>query len=727
MKIFEKIALSIVLVSFLGTLFLNSKISSLFFFLSVTLLSFSYLIFGFTLFKIKEENYYFRVLSGAVLGITLGTLLFVLDMPKGVLLKTIVAINILFSIALISNWLIKKQGFSKEKRMILLRSVFIALITSFFAYTTVHNSQNRFLLKKISGKKTSLTYNLLMFDEIDNYDAFMDNKNYLEAINSAKKSVEYGKKWRNYDTIYYEDFSGTYEFLSKAYIQRGNKLYTNWDYLSALKNYRSADSVLKHKEHIPRYPKATKSDIYWNRWNLLKTYDRLNDFENYDREIDFLLTNYHNVKDTIDLDYYHIVENVASNYAKRNVFDESIRLSKFSLSILRKDSLNNLSNYRDTYINLAKNYLVTDSLKNAKIYLDKYSEIATEKDCKILYYNSMYFSKVNIKQALSYAKKTCECMDSENTPNPNNQFRAYLNLSQIALENSNYVIFKKNLKRIKPLVPYTYNQELNISKINNTLGYYYRLKGDFTKSKYYYQQSLNYYRDANDYDNYKKIIIELKIALLNDELGIKNNLQLINNKVLDLLSTYESTSPSLTMIHNDLAGIHTGSNIKLSDSLYNITLAIHKKYNLKNLPKIGVAYNGLGINNLYLKKYPKADSLLLKGKKQLEAFYGSNQNMNQTINYLNLAKSKLYQKDFLNSAKYLEKATITANNCFPNEKTIYESYILKLQGDLALETSKDPVVAWNHYTKALPIAEKYLPKDHPFIIELKIRIKRNAS
>lgn len=221
---------------------------------------------------------------------------------------------------------------------------------------------------------------------------------------------------RNYDTLYYQDFSGTYEFLSDAYIDYGDDFYNRNDFKNALNNYIKADSILKHKEHKPKYVKSTESDIYWNRYNLLLTYNKLSDYDNYDIELDYLVDNYLKVKDTFDIDYHYILENASSNYYTRSYYSDAIDLNKASLIILNQDSVNNINSFKSTYVRLIKNYLITDNTETAKAYLKKYGEITSNNDCGYLFYKTGILQKENIKEALDVAKKTCNCFEQENKP-----------------------------------------------------------------------------------------------------------------------------------------------------------------------------------------------------------------------------------------------------------------------------------------------------------------------
>lgn len=557
-----------------------------------------------------------------------------------------------------------------------------------------------------------------MFEKIGEYKKYMNLKEYDQAIIKAKEAIVYGKKWRNYDTLYYQDFSGTYEFLSDAYIDYGDDFYNRSDFKNALSNYTKADSILTHKEYKPKYVKSTESNIYWNRYNLLLTYNKLEDYDNYDSELDYLFDNYLKVKDTFDIDYHYILENASSNYYNRSYYSDAIELNKASLIILNQDSINNINSFKSTYVRLIKNYLITDSTETAKTYLKKYGKITSNNDCGYLFYKTGILKKENIKEALDVAKKTCKCFEQENKPT--SLFFSNLLLLKLELENSNYKNFEKQIKTTQDLISQIDNKNYNQSFIDELLAYYNFIKGNYIDSKKYYVKALN---NPKNFEEVQKKSIELKIAQINDELDINYDRKKLNLKIINFLSEYEVNYPSTTDFHNDLGNINTGFNTKLSDSIFKVTIESHKNFGISNSSKLGVAYNGLATNQLHRKNYKKADSLYTIAIKKLNEFYGKQQNINQLICYSNIIELKLNQKKYDQGLDFLEKAHLTKINCFNKEVTIYDAYLLNLEGDIIEGNKKDKSLSIEKYNQALDIAKNYFDNNHRFIKKLKNKIE----
>lgn len=709
MKKSEKILITSILSLFLGVLIFGHHFT-IPLLTTTSILSTCYIIGGFYFFNFQKNK--LNILVGVILGSALGIFTFTLWLPVSIFRRTLVSINIIFSILLIGLWIYKKNDFNKKLKFLFLRSITIAVFTSFFAFSSVHFNAYRSLLLRMLTPDSSLSNNLLMFEKIDKYEEYMNLKEYKLAIIKANEAILCGKKWKNYDTLYYQDFSGTYKFLSNAYIDNGNAFFNKDDFKNALSNYIKADSVLTHKEHKPKYVKSTESDIYWNRYNLLLTYNKLLDYHNYDSQLDYLVDNYFKVKDTFDIDYHHILKNASNNYYTRSYYSDAIGLNKASLIILNQDSINNINSFKDTYVRLIKNYLITDSTKTAKTYLKKYGKITSNNDCRYLFYKIRILQKENIKEALEVAKKTCECFEQEKKPS--SLFFSNLLLLKLELENSNYKNFEKQIEITQKLISQTDNKRYNQSFVDELLGYYNSIKGNYIDSKKYYLKALN---NPKNFEEVQKNSIKLKIAQINDELDINYDKNNLNLSILNFLSNYETTYPSTTAFHNGIGNINTGFNSKLSDSIFKVTIECHKNFGINKSPKLGVAYNGLATNHLHRKNYKKADSLYTIAIKKLDDFYGKQKNVNQLICYSNIIESKLNQKKYKEGLDFLKKAHLTKINCFIKEVTIYDAYLLNLEGDLIKYNDKNKSV--EKYNQALDIARIYFNDNHRFIKILK--------
>jgi hypothetical protein len=717
MKKSEKILIIVILSLFLGVLIFGHHFTTPLL-ISTSILSICYILGGFYFLNYQNDKDKLKILAGIIIGSALGVFTFTLWLPVSIFSKILVSLNIIFSIILIGLWIYNRNSFNKKLKYIFFRSIAIAVFTSFFSFSSVHFNTYRDLLLRMLKPDSSLSNNLIMFEKIDEYKDFMNLKKYALAIVKANEAIVYGKKWRDYDTLYYQDFSGTYEFLSNAYIDYGDEFFNKNDFKNALSNYIKADSILTHKEHKPKYVESTERNIYWNRYNLLLTYNKLSDYDNYDSELDYLVDNYLKVKDTFDIDYHYILENASSNYYTRSYYSDAIDLNKASLIILNQDSINNINSFRSTYIRLIKNYLITDSNETAKTYLKKYGKITSNNDCRYLFYKTRILQKENIKEALEFAKKTCKCFEQENKPS--SLFFTNILLLKLELENSNYKNFEEQIKITQDLISQTDNKSYNQSFIDELLGYYNFIKGNYIDSKKYYIKALN---NPKNFEEVQNNSIELKIAQINDELDIIYDRNSLNLRIIKFLSEFETNYPSTTTFHNDLGNINIGFNTKLSDSIFKVTIECHKNFGISKSSNLGVAYNGLATNQFRRKNYKKADSLYTIAIKKLNEFYGKQQNVNQLICYSNIIELKLNEKKYDQGLDFLKKARLTKMNCFNKEVTIYDAYLLNLEGDIINGNKKDKSLSTEKYNKALDIAKNYFDDNHRFIKILKNKIE----
>ena len=713
MKKIEQFLVGLITFLFLGVLIVGDEFTTVLF-ISTFILSLVYIFGGFYVLSHQNDKNYINILAGIILGSALGVFAFSLSLPISIFKKVLVSINIIFAITLIGLWIYKKSDFKKQLKYILYRSVVIAILTSFFTFSSIHFYLYRNILLRMVTPDSNLHYNFLMFEKISEYKNSMTLKNYDQAIIEAKDAIEYGKKWKDYDIAYYQDFSGAYEFLANAYIENGDKHYNANNFVTALSNYKKADSILAHKEHQPHYVKSNKRDIYWNHYNLLLVYDKLDDYDNYDAEFDFLVDHYLTVKDSIDIDYHHILKSASKNYYHRAFYEDAIAFNKYSLDILKQDSITNVESLKSTYIRLVKNYLITDSTQSAKRYIKQYKNNSSENDCVYLFYTSKILQKENIQEALKFAKRTCDCFEQENKAS--NLFFATVIRLELELENSDFQNFESQIVIAKNLLSTTNNKLENQSYIDQLLGNYNFLKGNYILSKKYFTKAINYCKNHNEI---RKNILELKLAQVNDDLDINYDRDTLNSNILNFLSEYDTTFPSSTIFHNDLGNINIGFNSKLSDSIFNVTIATHKSFDIQTSNKLGVAYNGLATNQLYRENYKKADSLYTIAIKKLDDYYDSQQHINQLICYLNIIESKINQEKYDEAFTFLTKAKLTKSNCFDKDVTIYDAYLLNLEGDILKEGKKNNSESIKYYKEALDIARNYFNDNHKFIRNLK--------
>ena len=224
MKKSEKILIIVILSLFIGLLIFGHHFTTPLL-ISTSILSICYIVGGFYCFNYQNDKDQLLLLAGIILGAALAVFTFTLWFPITVFRKILVSTNIIFSIVLVGLWIYKKDNFNKKLKYIFFRSIAIAVFTSFVTFSSVHFNIYRNLLLRMLTPDSSRSNNLLMFEKIDAYKGLMNSKKYDLAIVKANEAILYGKKWKAYDTLYYQYFSETYEFLSDALIAYGDDFF----------------------------------------------------------------------------------------------------------------------------------------------------------------------------------------------------------------------------------------------------------------------------------------------------------------------------------------------------------------------------------------------------------------------------------------------------------------------------------------------------------------------
>ena len=669
-----------------------------------------YMIGGYYFFNYEDDRHALNIAAGIILGLALLLFNISLWIPVTDFRKVIVSINLIFLLGLLLWWIYKSAHFSIKMRHLVFRSIFIAALTSFLSFSSIESDAYRYVLLQMSEPESYVYENISMLNDFEKSKAYKQKGDYEDAIMYAKNAIQHGKNWLDYDTTQYESISGAYEKLAEIYIEYGDHYYDRQLYESAISNYLKADSVFNHKDHVPAFAKATKSNIYWNRYNLLLAYDKMEDYENYDTEMELLISNYNEVKDTVDIDYYNLAKSAAKNYSKRGLFKDALSINKVSLKILKPDSLNQLREFENIYKRIVTNYIAIQQYSDSELYLNKYVSLAGDQDCFYLYTKALLLDRNNLNEGLNFAKKAYACYSQES--NPNNSFSSSLLLSDFQLKTSDFDNFEKQMMETKKLAHDTNDPGYNDHLTDLALGYYHQLMGN-------YKESLTYYEAALDYPKSDPVFIGLRKAVLKKDLDIAYDKNALTAQSLEYLKDFDNT-PELAGIKNMLAEVNSDRDTRLSDSLYQVVIDTQHLYDTTYSGELGVAYNGLAVNSLARNDFKQADSLFSTSMNIMDQYYGANRHINQLITGLNIAESQWLQKNYEESFYALEKVRKTKIHCLGDTTSIYDAYLLNIEGDLMFS---NPSLQEKNYQQSLSIARNYLDDHHWFINSLIEKLK----
>ncbi|WP_459211258.1 hypothetical protein [Aquimarina rhabdastrellae] len=559
-----------------------------------------------------------------------------------------------------------------------------------------------------------------MWDSAAKYDIHFENKDYDLAIEEAKITIQKGKKWIYHSINPLKSISKAYTNLYDAYQYKGYLKYNNQEYKEALIYFKKADSTVSLKDYKPI--RGKKNHLYRIHWNLLDTYDKLDSISKFQVHLDSLFLHHLKPIDTTHTDLYSLLQTGASFYFRQQYYADAIELGKANLIFLErdtinsKDTINHRLRYANTYANLLSNYYQFDSLPQTEDILSKFEKIATPEHCIFFLQKTQYLLKTSSHEAISYAKKACDCYGK--LPQESSNY-AY---SQILLADA-YLSFSK-LKEVKKTIDHI-NHSISILDLKNNINlisrfyklrfdYYFTIQ-DYTKAK----QNIQLIFDLKS-DFFNNTYLKLQLALINTETETAFDLNLLNKNLVEGFNNYNSLLTD-TYIYNDWASINVQypQHRRFADSLFKQTLEVHKKANVTTTHSLSIAYNGLGVVNFYDKKYTIADSLFTKSLSIIE----EEKHISKAVPIYNLALSSFQQKKYTTFESYIDRYESILEKYFPSHTNMYYAQLYKLRGDLLKYNLKDIKTANTYYKKALDIAQKYFSDHHSFIIELKTLLK----
>ncbi len=673
------------------------------------------------LFYSKKEHIYLLMSVGFFLGISLFSIFFYTSFSNTDAYLIFILLNscILFFFAI--YFLIKRKNFPIGYKQITIRVFSVFILNILFFNLSHHYSLNRWIIKQFNEDNLSILSNIEMWDSAAKYDIHFENKDYDLAIEEAKITLQKGKEWVYYSISPLETISGAYTNLYDAYKYKGDQLYDDKQYTEALISYKKADSIIYLTDYQP--PEGNKNRQYNSHWSLLDTYDKLDSISKFQVHLDSLFLHHLKPIDTTHTDLYSLLQTGTSFYLRQQYYADAIELGKANLIFLErdtinsKDTINHRLRYVNTYANLLINYYQFDSISQTENILSKFEKIATPEHCIFFLVKTQYLLKASSYEAISYAKKACDCYGKLSQESSNYVYSQLL-LAESYLSSSKLREVKKKLDQIHNLI-FTSALKNNINLISRfyklRFDYYFTIQ-DYTKAK----QNIQLIFDLKS-DTFNDTYLKLQLALIDTEIEISFDLNLLNKKLRKKFNDATFLSTAEISIYNDWASINVQypQHRRFADSLFKQTLEVHKKANVTTTHSLSIAYNGLGVVNFYNKKYTIADSLFTKSLSIIE----EEKHISKAVTIYNLALSSFQQKKYIAFESYIDRYESIIEKYFPSHTNMYHAQLYKLRGDLLKYHLKDIKTANTYYKKALDIAQKYFSDHHSFIIELKTLLK----
>ncbi|AUC83357.1 tetratricopeptide repeat protein [Lacinutrix sp. Bg11-31] len=734
MKLYEKIILIIFTVSF-SLLLIDFTGNRALFSLSTWLLSASYFIGGYWFFKLEENKKEISIISGIALAISLFNLPFLIRINKEEYYDFLPIANGLLFLFLVGYIFFNKDSNSGSKKikLILLRSFTLLIISTFFTYTSINFKPYRTILYALNNGYNYLQKNILMFDYCEKSKNAININKCDEAIQYAIEANNAGKVWigiseeeiSNHSELW--KISGTYSGLYDAYRCNAKNHFKNHEYKQALDYYIKADNALNNYKKKSEYWELEKS---YSKNIIAICYKELQNYELADSLFVEAIDNYKSIKDTIDGDAAVFYSNYAESLAEQNAYKYSNLLYKSAIVILKRDTINTdnkkkiINNYRD----LIKNHFRTDSLEQAKLYIDKTYNLvdnSTSDLCNINYYKGIYYYKLSrFNKAEEIFSECLACYKEFVEPSNQNIAGSYLMLSRVKTVLGQYDKARETLK--KGIKITTENFGKNSEKFANYLKTEAQLDniiGEYNNSEKKFHQVIEIYNNTLGENNWKLPEVLSNLAQLEITLGKYKLAKIHSDASIKKANEYINfTIPSSTTLLNNAAYVdYYVSNYNRSDSLYKKTVQINKEFGLVSTLPYAVALNGLGLISTSKKEYKKADSLFDKTLKLHKEIFTKNHPFTAVI-YYNYAALKIEQKDFVQAKEMLSKAININHNFFNSKHDVFGDIYIAF-GDVfikekELDTGKD------YYLKALDIFVEKFDENHIKVQIAKEKLKK---
>lgn len=717
MKIFEKVLLIGLFITFC-LCFVDSTFRLL---LNLIVLAciIAYGIFGFKLLR-KTKNLPIPIITGIVFSLAFASFLNSIRLNQHEFVKIFAWINIAFAIILLFFLMIKKKSFNYKE--ILYRSIFFTAVCSFFAFSSPYNDLYRWCIQEMNTDN-QLYNNMRMFDQTEKYSIAIEKKDFKKGIKHALEAKKYGEEWiKNNFNEEYDRIGQAYDNLFLAYRDYGDTLFDGKQYEKALVNYYKADSLFNESHYNIFLNDYDKELSYWNKARIAKTYIELYEHDKTDSIYNYLIESYSKVKDTIDDNYAYLVKNLAKSHSNRIQHNQAAKLRELVLDIYSNNPVKHKKNIVNTSYLLTNDYLNLNLLSSANKHINHRFDLLSLNEfnyCVLLIQQGVYYSKQNdYKNALATFNNSIDCLGNQKQDYPKFKMAALMSVANINIVLSDFLEAKKIIQ-----IGYDIIQKNNFDCKGQSLSNFNSIEADLFYAKGNLNKALELYYTSNENNSLCNEIeddyINARIAFLESEFYNYNKVEKLTQKVLSELVYYNSITPSNLVIHNSIANANTSINPELSDSLYNVTINVCKKYKQENSPQYANALNGLGTLASNNSEYRKADSLFYKSLEIGKKLYHK-ATVNQLITFTNLTNSKAKQKNEISFDKYYTESLSIIHNLQLNN-TIYEARLLTVKANYLMQLNKYSE-AKDTYLKALKIYDTIFNNNHPEVIYLKNKL-----
>lgn len=286
--------------------------------------------------------------------------------------------------------------------------------------------------------------------------------------------------------------------------------------------------------------------------------------------------------------------------------------------------------------------------------------------------------------------------------------------------------------------------EIEMAKINNSLGCLYLDMGKYEEAYDYLNRAYITFKDTYGRDSVEVRAVRFSIAQYDYYMGDYETALRMTQEILDD-SDQEKDIVIIASIHHFWAMIFDSlgdydsaiSNYREVLFLYGVVSEDgelskdlseyvndpqldqrEKDYYTNTLKRIILTYNNMGQAYIHLEKYEEAEKVLQKGiELSLDNIYIKEQNLTCSRLYCNLAIAEAKQGqekealDYIDLAMRIQKKLFDYEDDYPGLVEVYDIY-----GELLMEQGKEEN-SKDYFERALKLAEKSFGENHPHTAE----------
>jgi len=762
MNFTEKVLLSLATFSFALQLLPNFPGKYFLFILLILILSIFYLVKGKQVLNPKNEiSNIIAILSGVAFGTSLISLPFRTHLSNPIIFKLLPIFNIVLLVSLGIYLLIKRKSKNivNAYKGIIIRSGIIFIILSFFTYLPYSFKPYRYVLKALN-RDSPLINNLQMIDYSDVCEKALDENDWWTAIKYAEKSNKEGIIWLkqftsdlnytyttkeedvNYDidSVYFKlekslkNYKGdveldrigkTYSNLFLAYNCLGDALYDEDEYDEAITAYQIAKLRLNTSDHSSNYWMIKKAYLLND---LALCYRDKGEYDIADSLFVKSIEKYSSLNEQKNSNLAILYQNYAKSLSKNNEYYSSNIIYKKSIELFELDSVVSIEDEKDitrNYHSIIKNNLSTDSLEQAKIYID----IAVKQSNKdgLLYCNSKYYEGAyeykisNYVNAKTIFTELLDCYKGIDSPFNIAEVHYLLTKTNIML--ADYSKAKEHLDKGLAIISTKYSSEsvkyanyLHLSaQLNNILGDYYKSEEIYLKVIDTYRQELG--DESLSLSGVLSEYANVEIKLSNNDSAKENS-----DEAIQIARENALISPSVCPLINSVAYVNYSIGLYVkSDSLYSEVISLINQSDKDKSVSDASAHNGLGLVKMAEKDYKKADSLFNQSIiKYKEVFDNSHPSIGTV--YLNHAALKIKEGEYSEASDLLLLSLKINKEFFDSNHDIFAD-IYDTNGDLESKQN-NKLKAKEYYEKALDIYSNVFGDDNNKTVIVKNKLSK---